>query len=83
MMKAGITMGAMVLVGARYVQRKYGVPVAELARWRRLGIGPDYYQPLARIIRYDIGDVGDWFHDPDYAHLHDFPAEEVAKRCVS
>jgi hypothetical protein len=77
MMKAESTVSAMVLVSARDVQRKYGVSTAEQGRWRRLGIGPDYYQPLTRIIRYDIGDVDDWFNDPGNAHLHDFPVEQT------
>lgn len=71
----------MILVSAHYVQQKYGVKVSELARWRRHGIGPEYYRPASKIIRYDIGDVDDWFHDPANAHLHDFPARQLAGTC--
>lgn len=73
----------MILVTALYVERKYGVPVAELARWRRLGLGPVYYRPSARLIRYDIGDVDDWFQNPGNAHLHDFPVHLSTAMCAS
>jgi len=71
----------MVFVSAHLVEEKYGVRVAELARWRRLGIGPEYYRLAPRIIRYAMADVDEWFHDPANAHLHDVPTAHLAKPC--
>lgn len=72
----------MISMTPHQVEQKYGVSVAELARWRRAGIGPEYFRPAARPIRYDVGDVDDWFNDPANAHLHDFPVKELDDLCL-
>lgn len=73
----------MILVSSHDVQHKYGITTTELACWRRLGVGPEYYVFGPRTVRYDADDLDDWFHDPANAHLHHFPAKEIAELSIT
>lgn len=55
------------------VAKEYGVPVSELARWRRHNSGPAYYTLTRQTIRYDPDSVHHWFH-PDNTRLHNQPS---------
>lgn len=48
---------------------QYGVPATTLRRWRRRGIGPEYFQFTARTVSYHDGYLRDWFNDPRNADL--------------
>ncbi len=49
-----------ILLSPREVAGQYGVPVRQLARWRRAGTGPPFYALTPRTTRYDPDDVQDW-----------------------
>ena len=49
----------MALISPTTVKREYGIPVARLRRWRRHGIGPEYFQLTPRSIGYYTGDLAD------------------------
>lgn len=71
----------MPLISPRQVEQRYGVPSEELARWRRAGIGPQYYRITARVIRYGTDDLNEWFTDPINAHLHPLPVDGETILC--
>lgn len=71
----------MALISPKCVERKYGVSTTELGRWRQTGEGPEYYRISPRVVRYGTDDLDKWFHDPQNAQLHDFPAKESAYSC--
>ena len=71
-MKAGHQVGA--LMSPRDVAGMYGVTSKELARWRQTNVGPPYFVLGRNTVRYNSGDVHDWFNDVANAHLHDYPA---------
>lgn len=72
----------MALISPQSVERKYEVSTADLARWRRAGIGPQYYGIGARLIRYGTDDLHEWFTDPNHKHLHHSPVHEEALLCL-
>ncbi|MDF9277417.1 helix-turn-helix domain-containing protein [Arthrobacter sp. EH-1B-1] len=67
----------------RQVAQKYGVSMVELASWRRREIGPPFYTFGRKVVRYDMSDVDDWFHDPRNARLHHCPVDEGTHLCPS
>lgn len=71
----------MALISPKNVERQYGVSTADLARWRKAGEGPEYYQISPRLVRYGTDDLELWFTDSGNAHLHDFPVKEFPKLC--
>ncbi|MDD1478724.1 MULTISPECIES: hypothetical protein [Micrococcaceae] len=71
----------MALISPTTVKREYGIPVARLRRWRRHGIGPEYFQLTPRSIGYYTGDLADWLADPANAHLHGLPGHGPGSRC--
>lgn len=38
----------MALISPRVVEQQYGITATQLRRWRRLGIGPEYFQFTSR-----------------------------------
>lgn len=68
----------MALISPTVVEQKYGIPVAQLRRWRAAGTGPEYFTLGPRSIRYYIPDLDDWLRDPANTHLHQTPAPEQA-----
>jgi predicted DNA-binding transcriptional regulator AlpA len=52
------------LWGVQDVAEFLGVPVATLYQWRHQGYGPKSRR-VGRYIRYDPGDVRDWFRSLD------------------
>ncbi|MBT2523244.1 AlpA family transcriptional regulator [Arthrobacter sp. ISL-28] len=70
----------MALISPSVVEQNYGIPVAQLRRWRTAGIGPEYFRLGPRSIGYYAPDVDDWLEDPANAHLHDVPSHEHAFR---
>ena len=59
----------MALISPPTVARQYGVSPTQLRRWRRQGIGPEYFQFTARTISYCDDYLRDWFNDPGNAGL--------------
>jgi len=51
------------------VARQYGVSPALLRKWRRQGIGPEYFQFTTRTVSYCDDYLQDWFNDPRNADL--------------
>ena len=49
--------------------RQYGVSPALLRKWRRQGIGPEYFQFTTRTVSYCDDYLQDWFNDPRNADL--------------
>ena len=70
----------MALISPTVVEQKYGIPVAQLRRWRAAGTGPEYFRLGPRSIRYYIPDLDDWLQDPANAHLHPAPTHKPASR---
>ncbi|WP_155853868.1 helix-turn-helix domain-containing protein [Arthrobacter sp. H5] len=70
-MKAGLMVGAMMT--PKDVAGMYGVTSQELAQWRRANVGPPYFMLGRNTVRYDAGDIEDWFNDPANGYLHDYP----------
>ena len=68
----------MALISPTVVEQKYGIPVAQLRRWRAAGTGPEYFRLGARSIRYYIPDLDDWLQDPANAHLHSATRQDQA-----
>ena len=66
----------MALISPTVVEQKYGIPVAQLRRWRAAGIGPEYFQLGTRSIAYYTPDLDDWLQDPANRHLHTNPNHE-------
>src|SRR3712207_6873729 len=50
----------MALISPTVVEQKYGIPAAQLRRWRAAGTGPEYFRLGPRSIRYYIPDLDDW-----------------------
>lgn len=68
-------MGAM--IGPKDVAAMYDVTSQELGQWRRLNVGPPYSVLGRKTVRYDAGDIDDWFNDPANGRLHYYPAGAV------
>ncbi|MFE4542222.1 helix-turn-helix transcriptional regulator [Arthrobacter sp. NPDC056727] len=60
----------MTLISPSVVEQHYGIPVAQLRRWRERGIGPEYFQFTPRTVCYAEDYLRDWLNDPGNAHLH-------------
>jgi hypothetical protein len=71
-MKEGLMVGTM--MAPKDVAAMYGVTTQELAQWRRANLGPPYFTLGRNTVRYDSGDIEDWFNDPVNGYLHDYPA---------
>ncbi|GAB2722741.1 hypothetical protein ACX801_20965 [Arthrobacter bambusae] len=59
----------MALISPNAVQQRYGIPAAQLRRWRQHRIGPDYFQFTPRTTSYSEEYLNDWLNDPANAHL--------------
>ncbi|WP_139006917.1 helix-turn-helix transcriptional regulator [Arthrobacter crystallopoietes] len=59
----------MALISPRIVEQQYGITVTQLRRWRRLGIGPEYFQFTSRTVCYSEEYLHDWLLDPDNAEF--------------
>lgn len=59
----------MALISPTTVARQYGVSSTQLRRWRRRGVGPEYFQFTARTVSYSDDYLRDWFNDPRNAEL--------------
>jgi hypothetical protein len=59
------------------VARQYGISSTRLRKWRRRGVGPEYFQFTARTVSYSDDYLRDWFNDPRNAGLlaEDPPAD--------
>lgn len=71
----------MALLSPKQVEQNYETTTAELARWRRSGIGPEYYRIAPRVVRYGTDDLDEWFSDPLHPHLHDVPMDGAPQPC--
>lgn len=71
MMKEGLMVSTM--MAPKDVAELYGVTSKELAQWRRANLGPPYFTLGRNTVRYDSGDIEDWFNDPANGYLHDYP----------
>ena len=67
----------MALISPTVVEQKYGIPVAQLRRWRRAGAGPEYFQLGARSIRYYTPDLDDWLQGQANTHQDHIQARDV------
>lgn len=47
----------MALISPTVVEQKYGIPVAQLRRWRAAGTGPEYFRLRLRSIAYYTPDL--------------------------